>query len=91
VPGTFIPRLLGVPEQSAARERELVSLMSSALVDDLRRAGLNARSLPSGETAVGWLVAPLGGSSPRNLSSRSILSIDIRNAESCETLRAIKL
>jgi Domain of unknown function (DUF4410) len=57
-PGAFIPRLLGVPEESAARERELVKLMSSALVDDLTSAGLNAQLLPSGERFpnAGWLV-----------------------------------
>jgi hypothetical protein len=47
-----------VPEDSAVRERELVKLMSSALVDDLTSAGLNARFLPSGELlpSEGWLV-----------------------------------
>jgi len=53
VPGAFtIPRILGVPEDSGDRERELLKLMSSALVDDLTSAGLNARFLPS----EGWLV-----------------------------------
>jgi hypothetical protein len=56
--GAFIPRLLGVPEDSAVRERELVNLMSSSLVDDLTSAGLNARFLRSGELLLseGWLV-----------------------------------
>jgi len=56
--GAFIPRLLGVPVDSAVRQRELVKLMSSALVDDLASAGLNARFLPSGELfpSEGWLV-----------------------------------
>src|SRR6266478_938016 len=31
-PGAFIPRILGVPEESAVREHELLKLMSSALV-----------------------------------------------------------
>jgi Domain of unknown function (DUF4410) len=54
----FIPRILGVPEDSAIRQRELMKLMSSALVDDLIRAGLDARFLPSGELLPreGWLV-----------------------------------
>jgi hypothetical protein len=58
VPGAFIPRILGVPEDSGDRERELLKLMSSALVDDLTSAGLNARFLPSGEflPSEGWLV-----------------------------------
>jgi hypothetical protein len=47
VRGAFIPRILGVPEDRAARERELLKLMSAALVDDLTTAGLNARFLPS--------------------------------------------
>jgi hypothetical protein len=57
-PGAFIPRVLGVPENSGDRERELLKLMSSALVDDLIRAGLDARFLPSGELipSKGWLV-----------------------------------
>lgn len=56
--GAFIPRLLGVPQDSTVRERELVKLMSSALVDDLASAGLNARPLPPGEPfpSAGWLV-----------------------------------
>jgi hypothetical protein len=32
VPGAFIPRILGVPEDSGDRERELLKLISSALV-----------------------------------------------------------
>jgi hypothetical protein len=58
VPGGFIPRILGVPEDRGDRERELLKLMSSALVEDLRSAGLNARFLPSGELypSEGWLV-----------------------------------
>jgi hypothetical protein len=57
-PGAFIPRILGVPEDSAVRERELLKLMSSTLVDDLTNAGLDARFLPSGELypSEGWLV-----------------------------------
>jgi len=57
-PGAFIPRILGVPEDSAVRERELLKLMSSTLVEDLTNAGLNARFLPSGELypSEGWLV-----------------------------------
>jgi hypothetical protein len=58
VPGVFIPRLLGVPEDNAVRARELVKLMSSALVDALTNAGLNAQSLPAGQLfpSKGWLV-----------------------------------
>ena len=47
--GGFISRILGVPEDSGDRERELLKLMSSTLVEDLTSAGLNARFLPSGE------------------------------------------
>jgi hypothetical protein len=56
--GAFILRLLGVPEESAVRERELVKLMSSALVNDLAGAGLNAQFLRSDEPfpSEGWLV-----------------------------------
>ena len=56
--GAFILRLLGVPEESTVRERELVKLMSSALVSDLADAGLNAQFLPSDELfpIEGWLV-----------------------------------
>jgi hypothetical protein len=58
VHGAFIPRILGVPEDNGDRERELLKLMSSALLDDLTTAGLNARFLPSGELipSEGWLV-----------------------------------
>ena len=59
VPGaSTIPRILGVPEDRGDRERELLKLMSSALVDDLTSAGLNARFLPSSELlpSEGWLV-----------------------------------
>jgi hypothetical protein len=54
----FILRLLGVAEESAVRERELVKLMSSALVSDLAGAGLNAQFLRSDELfpSEGWLV-----------------------------------
>ena len=56
--GAFILRLLGVPEESAVRERELVKLMSSALISDLAGAGLNAQFLRSDELfpSEGWLV-----------------------------------
>ena len=58
VPGALIPRILGVPEDSGDRERELLKLMSSTLVEDLTSAGLNARFLRSGELlpSEGWLV-----------------------------------
>ena len=54
----YLPRILGVPEDSGDRERELLKLMSSALVEDLTSAGLDARFLPSGELlpSEGWLV-----------------------------------
>jgi Domain of unknown function (DUF4410) len=44
--------------KSALRERELTKLMSSALVNDLTRDGLNAQFLPSSELlpSEGWLV-----------------------------------
>ena len=56
--GAPILRVLGVPEESAVRERELVKLMSSALVSDLADAGLNAQFLPSDKLfpREGWLV-----------------------------------
>jgi hypothetical protein len=59
VPGaSIIPRILGVPEDGGDRERELLKLMSSTLVEDLTSAGLNARFLPSGELlpSEGWLI-----------------------------------
>jgi Domain of unknown function (DUF4410) len=57
-PTALIPRVLGIPEENAMRERDLVNLMSSALVENLQIAGLNARHLPIGETfpSKGWLV-----------------------------------
>ena len=47
-----------MPEESATRVRELVSLMSSAIVANLKNDGLDARYLPSGHTfpGQGWLV-----------------------------------
>jgi hypothetical protein len=56
--GDFIPRILGLSEDPAARGLELVSLMSSTLVEDLANAGLNARHLAAGEVlpSKGWLV-----------------------------------
>lgn len=57
-PMALIPRALGIPEENATRERDLVNLMSSALVENLQIVGLNARHLPAGETFPnkGWLV-----------------------------------
>jgi hypothetical protein len=56
--GGFISRILGVPVESGERERELLRLMTSALVDDLTNVGLNARVLHYGELlpSEGWLV-----------------------------------
>jgi hypothetical protein len=56
--GEFIPRILGLSENPAARGLELVSLMSSTLVEDLTNAGLNTRHLAAGEVlpSKGWLV-----------------------------------
>jgi Domain of unknown function (DUF4410) len=70
VPGAFIPRILGVPEDSGDRERELLKLMSSALVEDLRSAGLNDRFLPSGELypSEGWLVRGVFARSTRAIA-----------------------
>jgi Domain of unknown function (DUF4410) len=70
VPGAFIPRILGVPEDSGDRERELLKLMSSALVEDLRSAGLNARFVPSGELypSEGWLVRGVFARSTRAIA-----------------------
>ena len=56
--GEFIPRILGLSEDPAARALELVRLMSSTLVEDLANAGVSARHLAAGEVLPnkGWLV-----------------------------------
>jgi hypothetical protein len=52
-------RLMGVPIERAARAHELVNLMSSSLVEDLRSIGLNAYHLSANERlpTEGWLVS----------------------------------
>jgi Domain of unknown function (DUF4410) len=52
-------RLMGVPVERAARAHELVNLMSSSLVEDLRSVGLNAYRLSANERlpTEGWLVS----------------------------------
>src|SRR5215471_10285207 len=42
---TLFPRLLGMPVERAVRARELVNLMATSLVEDLRNLGLNAYRL----------------------------------------------
>jgi Domain of unknown function (DUF4410) len=56
--GNILPRPPGAPKDPAIRARELVDLMSTTLVQDLIKAGLNARRLPLAESppASGWLV-----------------------------------
>jgi hypothetical protein len=51
-------RLAGTPENPAARARQLVDLMSSSLVQSLKKAGLNAIRLSPGELLPrdGWVV-----------------------------------
>jgi len=58
MPGDSLTRLFGVPQDNAARTRELVALMSSTLLEDLANAELNARHLTSGELLPkqGWMV-----------------------------------
>ena len=55
---TLFPRLVGMPVERAVRARELVNLMASSLVEDLRNLGLNADRLSANDqaTADGWLV-----------------------------------
>ena len=58
----FIPRILAVPEDSAIRQRELMKLMSSALVDDLILRGSMLGSYPRANSfpeKVGWFAAHL--------------------------------
>jgi Domain of unknown function (DUF4410) len=57
-PAALIPRVLGVPEDNTIRACELVNLMSSAIVADLRNDGLNATYLAPGQTVPtqGWMV-----------------------------------
>ena len=53
-----LPAPPGAPTDAAGRARELIELMSNALVDDLSKAGLVARRLRVDEAAParGWLV-----------------------------------
>jgi len=56
--GRVLPAPPGAPTDAAGRARELIELMSNALVDDLSKAGLVARRLRVDEAAParGWLV-----------------------------------
>jgi Domain of unknown function (DUF4410) len=56
--GNLLPRPPGAPKDPAIRARELIDLMSTTLVQDLVKAGLNARRLTPAEPppANGWLV-----------------------------------
>src|SRR5204862_3476758 len=56
--GRVLPAPPGAPTDAAGRARELIELMSNALVDDLAKAGLVARRLRVDEAAParGWLV-----------------------------------
>lgn len=55
---TLFPRLVGMPVERAVRARELVNLMATSLVEDLRNLDLNAYRLnANGQGAAdGWLV-----------------------------------
>lgn len=55
---TLFPRLAGMPVERAVRARELVNLMATSLVEDLRNLGFNAYRLSTnGQAAAdGWLV-----------------------------------
>ncbi|MBV8356503.1 MAG: DUF4410 domain-containing protein [Deltaproteobacteria bacterium] len=55
---TLLPKLVGMPVERAVRARELVNLMTTSLVEDLRNLGLNAYRLSANSQAAadGWLV-----------------------------------
>jgi hypothetical protein len=55
---TLFPRLFGVPVERPVRARELVNLMATTLVEDLRNLGFNAYRLNAGDQTLadGWLV-----------------------------------
>jgi hypothetical protein len=54
----ILPRLVGIPVEGAAREREIVNLMATSLIVDLRALGLSAYRLRPDEkpTDDGWLL-----------------------------------
>jgi Domain of unknown function (DUF4410) len=56
---TLLPRMLGMPVQRTVRARELVNLMATTLVEDLRDLGFNAYRVNHGERVLsaGWLVS----------------------------------
>jgi hypothetical protein len=56
--GGILPKPPGTPKEPAVRARELVNPMATSLVEELTKAGLNARRLSAGEPrpAQGWLV-----------------------------------
>ena len=56
--GNVLPRLPGTPREPADRARQLVELMSSSLLKELRDKGVSARRLEKGEAPPvdGWLV-----------------------------------
>ncbi len=56
---TLFPRLAGVPVERTVRARELVSLMATSLVEDLRNLGLNAYRLSANDQTApdSWLVS----------------------------------
>jgi len=56
---TLFPRLAGMPEERAVRARELVYLMATSLVEDLRNLGLNASRLTAYDQTApdGWLIS----------------------------------
>ncbi len=56
--GTILPPPPGAPKDPAVRARELVELMSTSLVQESVKAGLNAKRLKAGDAqpADGWLV-----------------------------------
>jgi hypothetical protein len=55
---TLFPRLVGIPTERTVRARELVKLMTTSIVEDLRNVGLNADSSNASHQppADGWLV-----------------------------------
>jgi hypothetical protein len=56
---TLFPRLAGMPVERMVRARELVNLMATSLVADLRDLGLNAYRLTANDQTApdGWLVS----------------------------------
>ena len=56
---TLFSRLAGMPTERTVRARELVNLMATSLVEELRNLGLNAYRLSANDQTVsnGWLVS----------------------------------